>query len=553
MYLHPFDIVCVVLYFGTVMGISVWVYIAQKRAPASVESFFLADRCMPWWAVALSLFTSNIGSEHLIGLSQTGAARGIAGGFFEWGAMLSLVVLGWGFIPVYIRQKVVTMPGYLEQRFDRRCRLLYAVLSLLLYITMKIAVALLSGAVVFRTILGWDLYPSSVVLIALTGLYSALGGMRAVVYTEVLQSSVLLAGGLGLLAAILRIFGGWGGLKAHLPPNDLALLLPTDDPDFPWTGLLFGFPIISTWYWCADQVMVQRVLAARGVAAAQGGCAGCGLLKALTPFMFVVPGIAARELFPEVRADTNLAFPLLVTRLIPPGLQGLMVAAMLAALMSSLAAVMNSCGTIVAMDLYAPFRPNVSNAELVMAGRIGTFVVAGLGLLWLPLIPFFSAGLWVYVQSITSYLSPGIAATFLGGIFWSRANSHGAFASLCTGLVLAVARIVVEPLYRIGSIPPFTFLGALASSNFLHVCIIYFAICMLALVSVSLMTPAPPPEKLAGLTWQHRHAVVDSAPVGPPEGLPMEDSFIEVPLDSTISEQLLDPGQARLRRPDIQP
>jgi len=385
------------------------------------------------------------------------------------------------------------------------------------------------------------MYTSSVVLLVCTGLYTTIGGMLAVMWTEILQSVILLAGGLGLLLVTLNSVGGWTSLTHALPQTYWSVMLPMNDPDYPWTGLAFGYPILSLWYWCGDQVMVQRTLAAHDLKEAQKGCVLCGFLKALPPFLFVVPGMAARLLFPEeVGQNTNMAYPLLVTRLLPPGILGLMVAAILAALMSSLAAVMNSASTIITMDFYAHLRPQASNSELVLAGRLGTGVVTILGLLWLPIIPLFSTELWTYVQSITSYLAPSISVVFIAGVFWDRANSQGALASLCMGLVLAAVRIVLEPLSRSAMLPhPISpvmhVLQWMARCNFLHLCILYFAICAGVLIAVSLCTPPPPYECLAGLTWTHQDAPVTChesvAPLDLGEEMVGDELFVEVPLD----------------------
>jgi SSS family solute:Na+ symporter len=393
------------------------------------------------------------------------------------------------------------MPEFLERRFNRACRMYLAGISLVAYVFTKIAVALFAGALVLQAVLGWSMWKSALALVVATGVYTVAGGLAAVIYTEVMQTVVLIVGALSLTFIGLGRVGGFGGLAAHVPPGFLHMMKPTDHPDFPWTGIFFGAPILGIWYWCTDQVIVQRALAAKDEGHAKAGTILAGFLKILPVLMLVVPGMIARALYPaEMTADSNSAFPLLVVRLMPQGLVGLMVAAMLAALMSSLSAVFNSSSTIFTMDFYRNLRPKAGERELVNVGRAATTLMVALGLLWIPFMSHISSQLWVYLQSVQAYVSPPIAAVFLLGILWKRANGAGALASLLTGFVLGAARFVLELVFA-GQPMANGLFRTFVRMNFLHFAAVVFLVCVGVLVAVSLATAAPAPAKLAGLTF----------------------------------------------------
>ncbi|HWQ34100.1 MAG TPA: sodium/solute symporter, partial [Blastocatellia bacterium] len=327
------------------------------------------------------------------------------------------------------------------------------------------------------------------------------GGLAAVIYTEVIQTVILVAGALVLMFIGLGRVGGWEGLRASVPPDFFHMMKPATHSEFPWTGIFFGAPLLGIWYWCTDQVIVQRVLSAKDVANAKAGTVVAGFLKILPVFMLIVPGMIARALYPqEMAADSNAAFPTLVVRLMPTGLQGVMVAAMLAALMSSLSAVFNSSSTIFTMDFYRKLRPAASERQLVNVGRVTTVIMVGLSLLWIPMMGRISSQLYVYLQSVQAYVSPPIAAVFLLGVFWKRINGEGAIVSLLAGFVLGAARFILEVVYA--GAPPSGFLGWFVGMNFLHFAILMFVVCVVLLVTVSLLTPAPEAAKVAGLTFQ---------------------------------------------------
>jgi solute:Na+ symporter, SSS family len=491
------DYVVLVAYFAVIFAIGWWF----SRKERTTQNYFLAGRDVAWWAVGASLFSSNIGSEHFIGLAGSGASSGLAAGNFEWQAAVIVLILGWLFVPFYIRSGVFTMPEFLERRYNPACRTYLATISLIAYVFTKIAVAIFAGAIVLKAVLGWGMWKSSLALVVATGIYTIAGGMAAVIYTEVLQTVILVAGALVLMFIGLDKVGGWTNLVANAPSDFFHMVKPMTHKDFPWTGIFFGAPIVGIWYWCTDQVIVQRTLAAKSVADAKGGTVLAGFLKILPVFMLIIPGVIARQLYPaEMAADSNSAFPLMITRLMPPGLQGIMVAALLAALMSSLSAVFNSSSTIFTMDFYKKWKPQASERELVRVGYAATIVMVVAALVWIPLMSRVSSQLWVYLQSVQAYVSPPIAAVFLIGIAWRRVNGQGALSSLLVGFVLGATRFILEVVYA-GNLPGGA-LGWFVGMNFLHFAILMFAVCVAVLIVVSLLTPAPSDEQLRGLTLQ---------------------------------------------------
>ena len=496
--LVPLDYVVLALYFLVIFAIG-WYFSRKER---TTTDYFLASRNVAWWAIGASLFSSNIGSEHFIGLAGQGASSGMAAGHYEWLASIIVLILGWVFVPFYLRSNVYTMPEFLERRYNGACRMYLAGISLVAYLFTKISVSIFAGAIVLKAVLGWDMVRSSLALVIATGIYTVAGGLAAVIYTEVIQTVILVVGALILTFIGLDRVGGWSGLHAAVPADFFHMMKPMSDNTFPWTGIFFGAPILGIWYWCTDQVIVQRVLAAKDVGNAKGGTILAGFLKILPVFMLIVPGMITRALYPqEMSVDTNSAFPTLVTRLMPAGLQGVMVAAMLAALMASKAAVFNSSSTIFTMDFYKKLRPDAPERRLINVGRVATIIMVILSLLWIPFMGRISSELWTYLQSVQAYISPPIAAVFLLGVFWKRLNGQGAITSLLVGFALGAIRFILEFYYK-GKAPEGPILGFYAGINFLHFAALLFAICVATLIVVSLLTPAPEASKVNGLTFQ---------------------------------------------------
>jgi SSS family solute:Na+ symporter len=489
------DWVVVVAYFVVVFGIGAYFF---QRAKTS-RSYFLADRSVGWIAVGASLFATNISSEHFIGLAGSGASTGLAVGHFEWLAVFMLITLAWVFVPFYLRSGVYTMPEFLERRYGPACRWYLTTVSVLAYIFTKISVSLYAGALVLRQVVGWDFYTSAIVMVVATGVYTIFGGLAAVIYTELLQAVVLLGGAIVLTVIGLSHAGGMDGLRAALPPDFFHMIKPASDPNFPWTGIFFGAPILGIWYWCTDQVIVQRVLGAKNETHARGGAILSGLLKILPVFILVLPGLIARALYPDISGDE--AYPTLVVRLLPQGLIGLMVAALMAALMSSLAATFNSASTLVTFDVYKKLNPAASEARLVRVGRLMTVVMVGLGILWVPFIRYLSSEVYIYLQSVQAYISPPIAAVFLLGVFWPGANRYGAIAALVSGALLGGARFLFEMNRQSDLVVGSPWLTTMVGINFLHFAIIMFVVSVVILVIVSLVTRPEALTKLRGLTF----------------------------------------------------
>ncbi len=499
------DWIVIGLYFALVFVVAGWAYMREKADETSA-GYFLAGRNVGWFVVGASLFASNIGSEHLIGLAGTGASSGVAVGQFEILASLMLLILGWVFVPFYIKSGVFTMPEFLERRYSPAARWYLSVISIVGYVLTKISVTIYAGGIVFETLMGIDFWTGALVVVVVTGIYTILGGLRAVVYTDMIQMFVLIGGAVTVTLIGLRAVGGWGALTEAAGPGFFNLWKPMSDPSFPWTGILFGAPILGVWYWCTDQFIVQRTLSARNEDHARRGTIFAGYLKLLPLFIFVIPGIIAYVLVEQGAlefAQSDQALPALVGLLLPAGLRGLVVAGLLAALMSSLSSVFNSCSTLITWDIYRKLNPDASERRLVWVGRMATGVLVALGLLWIPFMQIISGRLYEYLQSVQAYIAPPIAAVFLVGVMWRRINSEGAIASLLLGFVLGAMRLGLELMNGAtrDGLPAGSIAESIAEINFLHFAIILFVVCLIALVGVSLATAPPSADKVRGLTY----------------------------------------------------
>ncbi|XP_048817828.1 sodium/glucose cotransporter 5 isoform X5 [Lagopus muta] len=529
------DLVVVVTYFSLNLAVGIWSSCRVNRN--TVSGYFLAGRDMAWWPIGASLFASSEGSGLFIGLAGTGAAGGIAVTGFEWNATYALLMLAWVFVPVYISSGIVTMPEYLQRRFGgERIRMYLSGLSLLLSIFTKISTDLYSGALFVQVCLGWDLYLSTVLMLLVTGLYTIAGGLAAVIYTDALQTLIMVLGAIVLAVRAFNAIGGYSNLEeaylkavpskivpnttCHLPRADAMHLFR--DPisgDLPWTGMTFGLSIMATWYWCTDQVIVQRSLSARSLSHAKAGSILASYLKMLPLFVIIMPGMISRALFPDAVACvdpeectrvcgaavgcSNIAYPKLVVELMPSGLRGLMIAVMMAALMSSLTSIFNSSSTLFTMDIWRRMRPRASERELLMVGRVVTVLLVALSVVWIPILQSSGGGqLYIYIQAVTSYLAPPVTAVFILGVFWPRANEQGAFWGLMAGLVLGLARMGLElahPTPHCGV--PDRRPWLLADLHYLHFAALLCAITGAVVVGGSLMTPPPPSDRLRNHTW----------------------------------------------------
>jgi len=511
------DWIVVGLYFLVLVAI---VVAAARRVRDSAD-YFLAGRHVGWFVVGASLFASNIGSEHIVGLAGNGATSGMAMAHWELHAWI-LLLLGWVFVPFYYRSGVFTMPEFLERRFDGRARWVLSVVSLLAYVLTKVSVTVYAGALVFRTLLPDTFgtpddafWVGAFVTVILTGVYTVFGGLRAVVYTEVMQTGLLLLGSVCITYFGLRELGGWGQLRTLAAGNREAFALwrPLSDPDFPWLGILIASPVIGIWYWCTDQYIVQRTLAARDLANARRGAIWGAFLKLWPVLIFLVPGLIGWALQAQGRIDLparadgtgldgDTVFPTLVASLLPVGLRGLVVGGLLSALMSSLASLFNSCATLFTVDVYQRLRPDRSQAELVRVGRLATAAVVLCGMAWIPIMHRMAGGgIYRYLQGVQSYLGPPITAVFLLGLFWRRTSASGALLGLVAGFALGMGKLALEAVHASTPFAPGTWLEACAAFNFLYASGVLLVLTTAIVVATSLVTSPPSDARIAGLTY----------------------------------------------------
>jgi len=547
------DWIAICMYFGLLLVVAWWVILRRRD---TADDYFLAGRNLGWWVVGASIFASNIGSEHLVGLAGSGCTDGVAMAHYELHAWC-LLVLAWVFVPFYARSRVFTMPEFLERRFSETSRWVLSVISLVGYVLTKIAVGVFAGGVVFRTLLpelhldlGFVVMDSfwigSFLVIILTGIYTVLGGLRAVVYTDAVQTVVLVFGSLVVTIFGLKALGGWGQLREVCGSDMFNLwkpLIPQGvegtwapvlvknandevirqawyfNGNYPWLGMLFCAPIIGLWYWCTDQYIVQRALGAPNEREARRGSIWAAFLKLLPVFIFIIPGMICFALAKSGRMTelrealytagaldnekSQAAFPLLVKHVLPAGVRGLVVAGLLAALMSSLSSVFNASSALFTMDLYSKFRPGASQHKLVWMGRIATTVMVIIGLLWVPVIQG-ARGLYHYLQAVQGYLAPPIFVVFFLGIFSKRLNSKGCLSALIIGFLLGVFRLAVDTPVKL--IEGFqyqegTLLWIVSNIYFQYYSLFIFIVCVIVMIAVSLWTSAPSYERISGLTY----------------------------------------------------
>ncbi|XP_004386269.1 sodium/glucose cotransporter 1-like [Trichechus manatus latirostris] len=535
----------IVLYFLAVMGIGLWAVLSRSRG--TVEDFFLAGRELIWWPMGASLYASNLGSSNLLGLAGVGASSGIAVGAFEWNTLFLLWVLGWIFVPIYIKAEVVTMPEYLRKRFGGyRIQIFLSLLTLFLYIFSRISVDIFSGAVFMKLVMGLDVYLIILILVTVSGMYTITGGFAAVVYTDTLQTIVMLLGSIVLMVFAFKEVGGYQELQENylhaIPsivsegnwtakpecytprPDSFHIFRDPISGDLPWPGIVFGLSIISLYSWCTNQVIVQRCLAGKSVAHVKAACILCGYLKLLPMFSVVMPGMISRILFPDKVACvvpseclkhcgtrtgcSHIAYPVLVEELIPIGLRGLMVSSLWASLMSSLTSIFNSASTVFTLDIYTWIRPVATEKELMVTGRFFIILLLAVSIAWVPVgLTSQSGQLFEYMQAVTIYLAPPIAAVFLLAIFCKRVNEQGAFWGLASGLLIGVSRMVAEFVYGPQSCEKSSRCPALVCGvHFLYFDIILFALSLLIILGVSLATDPIPDKHLHRLCWSLRNS-----------------------------------------------
>ena len=516
--LNWLDWAVIIGYFVIIAGVAIW----SSRGQNTSSDFFLGGRNIGWFAIGGSLFASNVGSEHIVGLAGSGANTGLSLAHWELHAWV-LLMLGWVFVPYYYTSKVFTMPEFLEKRFSPTARWILSIISLAAYVLTKVSVTVYAGALVFNVLFpdfhlgALDAFWCGALLtIILTGIYSVFGGLRAVLYTDACQAIILLLGSIFILYfGLSKLDGGWSGLRDFTATHasQYALWHPLSDKDFPWLAICIASPIIGIWYWCTDQYIVQRTLAAKNLTIARRGTIWGAALKVMPVMIFLIPGLIGAALNAQgvihlpvkgTGIDGDRVFPTLVTQLLPPGLRGLVIARLLAALMSSLSSLFNSSAALFTVDIYQKLKKGASEKELVYVGKIATTVVVVCGLIWIPIMKQVAqggGGLYDYLQNVQSFLAPAITATFLLGIFWSRINAKGAVWGLTVGFILGMGKLTVQTFFGPGKLENPEILYNIGAFNAYYACGVLFLATVIVLVVVSLATKAQDPEQIKGLTF----------------------------------------------------
>ena len=506
--LEDLDWIVLGIYFLALLLLALWIFLQKNK---NTEDYFLAGRNAGWFVIGASIFASNIGSEHIVGLAGTGFETGTPMAHYELHSWIVLL-LGWLFLPFYFRSGVYTMPEFLEKRFDSRSRWFLSLFSLIAYVLTKVSVTIYAGGIVVSELIGIPFWYGAIGVVIFTGLYTIIGGMKAVIYTETMQAFVLILGSLIITVLGLEEIGGWNELKSTVienSPNHFNMWRPSNDPDFPWTGLLFGGTIVGLWYWCTDQYIVQRTLAANNIKIGRRGVIFGAYLKLFPIFIFLIPGIIAfalsikdPNLFSIEKSDS--AFPMLVKTLLPPGLKGLVAGGLMAALMSSLASVFNSCSTIFTIDIYKKLKPKESEKKLLRVGKLATTLIVVLGIIWIPIMQKIGGGvMYQYLQNVQSYIAPPVAAVFLLGIIWKRVNSKAAISTLIVGLFLLFLRLGSEIYFQteISSNKVIdNWLFVFATVNFSHMAILMFIFSLILCSIISMLSEVPDYDKITGLT-----------------------------------------------------
>lgn len=516
------DFIVIGIFAIALIGIIVWVL---KQKQDNSGDYFLGGRDATWIAIGASIFASNIGSEHLIGLAGAGASSGMAMAHWEIQGWM-ILILGWVFVPFYSRSMVYTMPEFLERRYNSQSRTILSVISLISYVLTKVAVTVYAGGLVFQQVFGieelWGIdffWIAAIGLVIITALYTIFGGMRSVLYTSVLQTPILLLGSLIILVLGLKEVGGWEEvvrLTGATTVNDYGdsmfnLIRDNRDPNFPWLGALIGSSIIGFWYWCTDQFIVQRVLSGKNQKEARRGSIFGAYLKLLPVFLFLIPGMIAFAIHQKTGTflpimengmhNADAAFPTMVAKLLPAGVKGLVVCGILAALMSSLASLFNSSAMLFTIDFYKRFKPETPEKKLVAIGQAATVVIVILGILWIPIMRSVGDVLYAYLQDVQSVLAPGIAAAFLLGITWKRTSAQGGMWGLIAGMVIGLTRLASNVYYSNYPGGDSLFKSIFYDTNWLFFCGWMFLFCIVVVVVVSLFTKAPSSEKIQGLVF----------------------------------------------------
>ncbi len=509
------DLAIIVAYLVAIMIVGVW---STRRMKITGQVFFLAGRSLPWGIVGAALFASNISTIHLVGLTASGYNEGLVWGHFEWMAVFTLVLLALVFAPFYFRSRIATLPEFLERRYSPASRSVLAFMAIMAALFIHIGMSIFAGAAVFRQFFGIGVVTSILVVAVAVSIYTILGGLRAVVVTETINTVFLILGAGAITVFAIGALPAHGihtlaQFKAALKPNQLSMWQTHSSQGLNWYQMILGFPILGIWYWCTDQTIVQRVLGARSERDAQLGPLMAGFLKILPVFFLVVPGVIAYVLFRDrIGANANQTLPVLITQLIPTGLKGLISAAVLAALMSAVSAALNSSGTLVAVDIVGKLKPGIGDKTQVTIARISSAVVMILAVAWSTQGGRYTS-IFEAINAIASYIAPPITTVFLFGVFWRRGTKEASFATLIFGFLLGAVCFCLDlPVFGTEKL-----LTHGLGMPFLMQAWWSFCLCSVVFVLVSLATPAPAPEKVEGLTWDHPldallHAKTDVRP-----------------------------------------
>ncbi len=486
-----------------IIVLSLGFYFSSKK-DQSYEDYFLAGKKMGWFTIGLSIFATNISSEHFIGLAGAGASRGLAVGQFELMAVFILILLGWIIAPIYIKSGVVTTPEFLEKRFDPSLRKPFAIISIVIYIFTKISVSLFAGGILFYKMFGLNIYTSAIMIVLFTGLYTVLGGATSVMKTHVFQAIVLIVGALLLTIFGLKAVGGFSGLQAKLPPDFFNMFKSIKDPDYPWTGVIFGAPILAFWYWITDQYFIQKILSAKSINDARRGSLFAALLKVLPIFILVLPGLIAAAMFQDIKGDE--AYPmLLASNILPIGIKGIVLAGLLAAIMSSLASVFNTVAALFTNDFYKVNNPNASDRELVLVGRLATTAIVIFAIICVPLVKLISSQVYLYMQSLQGYISPPITAVFLWGFILKKVNAKAAITTLIVGEGIGFLRLILELVYGT-NLQGIGILSALVKINFLHFSIFLFLFSTAIILVLSYFPQREKKSKISSIQYLVPHS-----------------------------------------------
>jgi len=502
-----------IAYIVFIVTIGLWAGTKKKKGEGSSSNdYFLAGKTLKWPMIGLALFATNISCLHLVSLAQSGFDTGLLNGNFEWMAAFTLILLALFFIPFYIRSGITTLPDFLEKRYNRACRDWLAFISIISAVIIHIAFSFLAGGIVLETLFGINMYTSIIAIALVTGLYTIIGGLRAVVVTETIQSIVLIAGAIIITVFSWNKLGGWEHLTLTLQQNNamdkLSMIRPIgDESGMSWIAVFLGYPVLGIWYWCADQTIVQRALGAKDENQAKAGVLFCGFIKILPVFIFVLPGLFAYALFKSGQMDlsslqtigadggqvlnTKGIYTLMITQLLPKGLVGVLVAALLSGLMSQIAGALNSIATLSSFDLYKRYYPEASDTKMVKVGRVSAAIALAVSLALLPLLNQYES-LFAGINDIIAHIAPPITCVFLLGVFWKKASGKAAQYTLWLGSVLGVV------VFALNKLDPGTLIGKIP---FMMMAFYLFCVCVLIQVTLSYVYPVQHTEDSKKLYW----------------------------------------------------